>query len=312
MDIKNQIIQRGYQTYATLVSGITSRYPIGTNVFEKNWDVLILLDCCRVDALQQVSNEYNFINSVNDIISVGSMSSEWMATTFSSVEPNVVSNTAYLSANAWTKRVFEERKTPEEHIGGIQLISDWDIPYEEDFGKMEHTWRFQENPEENLTHPKYITDESIITWRNKRDIDRMIVHYQMPHSPYRARLLKQGITDKSKLKDWERSPWDYLKDGGDKNKVWEAYLNDLIFSLSWVKKLINNIDATNVVISADHGEAFGEWNLYGHGFGIPHPSVKKVPWCITSAVDEETYNPTKRESKAQSATEGQLEALGYM
>jgi hypothetical protein len=30
---------------------------IGTNVFDRDWDVLILLDTCRVDALREVKSE---------------------------------------------------------------------------------------------------------------------------------------------------------------------------------------------------------------------------------------------------------------
>lgn len=35
----------------------------GTNVFEKEWDVLVLLDCARPDMIAEVSDEYRSVSS---------------------------------------------------------------------------------------------------------------------------------------------------------------------------------------------------------------------------------------------------------
>ena len=52
----------------------TSRYPIGTHVFELEWDILVILDTCRVDAMRAVSQDYDFISNVNKIWSLGGTS----------------------------------------------------------------------------------------------------------------------------------------------------------------------------------------------------------------------------------------------
>jgi hypothetical protein len=57
-----------YRTPAVDLNGIQT---IGTNVYEKDWDVLIVLDTAHVDALQIVMDEYDFIEDVNSIWSVG-------------------------------------------------------------------------------------------------------------------------------------------------------------------------------------------------------------------------------------------------
>lgn len=61
---------------------LTSRWPIGTNVFDRDWDLPIVLDASRVDALRAVAPEYDFLDSIGSILSVGSTSAEWVAQTF--------------------------------------------------------------------------------------------------------------------------------------------------------------------------------------------------------------------------------------
>lgn len=72
----------------------TSRYPIGRNVYERDWDLLVVLDTCRVDALREVSPEYDFIGEVDAVWSVGSATAEWTANTFTQSHLDKISKTA--------------------------------------------------------------------------------------------------------------------------------------------------------------------------------------------------------------------------
>jgi hypothetical protein len=98
--------------------------------------------------------------------------------------------------------------------------------------------------------------------------------------------------------------------------AWEAYLDELRYVLDDVELLLENYDANRVVITADHGEAFGEYGIFGHPIGSLHPKVRTVPWAVTSATDTRTYEPntappsTREEATSQNAEET-LEALGY-
>jgi len=58
-------------TYRTPAIGLNGIRTIGTNVFDREWDVLIVLDTARVDALRVVADEYDFIGQVDSIWSVG-------------------------------------------------------------------------------------------------------------------------------------------------------------------------------------------------------------------------------------------------
>jgi hypothetical protein len=46
------------------------------------------------------------------------------------------------------------------------------------------------------------------------------------------------------------------------------------------------------VITADHGELFGEMGLYGHLVGLLHPNLRKVPWVETAAGDTYDFTPS--------------------
>ena len=78
--------------------------------------------------------------------------------------------------------------------------------------------------------------------------------------------------------------------------------------------LLKNVDARTVAISADHGEAFGEYWEYGHHIGSLHPKVRTVPWVETTATDEGTYTPSidpPSQTSTGRSVEAQLESLGY-
>lgn len=101
-----------YYAYLGLWFSVISRFPTGENVFEKDWDILLLLDACRVDALEAVAEEYSFINNVGSILSVGSSSEEWLANTFTTEYQETVNDTAYLSANGFTEELLVQEKEP--------------------------------------------------------------------------------------------------------------------------------------------------------------------------------------------------------
>jgi hypothetical protein len=80
-----------------------------------------------------------------------------------------------------------------------------------------------------------------------------------------------------------------------------------------VEILLENVDADTVAITADHGEAMGEWGFHSHNIGCPHPIVRKVPWVTTSATDTGSYEPSlEPEAEVEPDTQAQLKDLGYL
>jgi hypothetical protein len=66
------------------------------------------------------------------------------------------------------------------------------------------------------------------------------------------------------------------------------------------------------VISADHGNLFGEWGQFGHPIGFLHPAVRRVPWIETTAKDLETYKPASKPEQETHEVEDMLKNLGYI
>lgn len=307
MTLKNKIIKKLYYQYVATTMSVFSRWPIGTNVFELDWDVLLILDTCRIDALQELSDEYGFLNSVGSITSVGSSSSEWISCTFTDEYEDLINKTVYVSANAYAERVLVEREFPDSNRG--LSWSNWNTIRADELLELDQPWKYAPNPHHGHIRPNHITDRAIANHR-KHKPERMIVHYSQPHPPYTA----NADNEDRELYEYEKDPWSYLKSGGDEENVWNAYLDNLRMVLDQVEIIIDNIDAEKVAISADHGEAFGEWGIYWHPMGVLHPKLRKVPWVETTAHDSGEYEPKldPDEMKDHKRVNEHLEDLGYI
>ncbi len=304
----NKILKRVFDVYAGAALSVFSRWPIGTNAFEREWDVLILLDTCRVDALKEVSSEYDFINDVGSLTSVGSTSAEWIACTFVQEYIDDIRETIYVSANGFEEKVLIQGKMPDEGRG--LSWSDWSTVSGDDLLKLDPVWKYR-TKELGHTRPRHVTDRAIVNARTENP-DRLIVHYSHPHDPYVANAYAE---DRKDLYEYEEDPWDYLKETGDFQTIWDAYIDNLRFILDEVEILLQNVDGDTVVISADHGEGFGgKWGVNHHPIAIPHPKIKRVPWAVTSATDTGSYIPSDNPDASKNvpdSVEDHLKALVF-
>lgn len=307
---ESNITSRLYHAYQAGWAIGMSRYPMGTNVYDRSWDALILLDTCRVDALREVAPEYDFLSEheIGAITSRGSTSKEWIANTFTTEHVDQVNQTACVSANAFMEHVLADQKYPYE--GFSSRLLDWHPVAPDDFLVLDQPWQYISEEDKPFVHTPaaYLTDRAIAVGR-EYDAERLIVHYSQPHDPYTATAREED----RELHEHEATPFEYLRNGGDRELVWNVYLECLREVLDEVAVLLDNLDAERVIISADHGEAFGEFGLYHHPMGLPHPTVRRVPWAITSASDTHSYTPTVEPpaDETTKATKEQLKNLGY-
>jgi len=315
--IDETLYEIGYRIPSTYIN---TRRTIGTNVFSREWDLLIILDTCRVDALTEVAPEYDFISDIDSIRSVGGRSPEWIAKTFVDKYKDEIQQTGYLSANVFPEQILREKHHESSSLSNEQLtyrllgrIPTVDV---ESLGHYEYLYRYEPvgepgplGHEDGGTPPRYVTDRGITVNRTK-NLDRLMLHYLQPHPPYVA----NALTEERDLHKYEHDWWGYIGETGDYETIWETYLDELRYVLDDVELLLENVNAETVAISADHGEAFGEFWEYGHKTGSLHPKVRTVPWVETSASDEKTYSPSfdppTSNTKGQ-YIEKQLKALGY-
>jgi len=303
-----------YYTYLGLWYTITSRYDLGMNVYERDWDALIILDACRVDALQEVANEYKFIEKVDSIRSVGSTSHEWMAKTFTEQYRREISQTAHITANGYSYKSFVRKEMPPSGGNAPFGWPDWDTVEESAFSEFEMVWQGGHDEDLGNVPPRIVTDQTISIAREQSS-NRMLVHYAQPHAPYLHRAIKQGESPS----EIEYAPFDALRDGkATKSEIWDLYLDNLRLVMDEVELLLKNLDANKVIITSDHGEAFGEHGVYEHPDGFPFPNVKRVPWVETSASDQRTHTPepdslSRPETKdIEDDLQDHLRDLGYV
>ena len=263
------------------------------NIYDDDWDVLLILDACRADLLQEVTGEYPFLDVIETRRSVGSTSAEWMDNTFTAEHRDAVADTIYVTGNPFS----------DDHASA------------EDFVAVDEVWRHEWDEAAGTIRPRPLTDRAIAQWRSQADTDRMIVHYMQPHYPFiGSSIAGTGLS----LENWgetfdSRNVWELLRDGKiEHDALWNAYRENLRIVLDDVELLLETIDADTVGITADHGNAVGEYGVYGHPAGICLSALRDIPWVTTSAKRVREYEPeTTNESSTNEDVSDRLEALGY-
>lgn len=269
------------------------QYVPGEPIFDREWDVLIILDACRPDLLSEFTTDYEFIpENPKTIRSKGSGSRTWMDRNFTEEWGSEMERTAYITGNPFS----DEYTTADQ------------------FSYLDEVWRYAWDEDRGTIPARPVTDRSIDTARTMNP-DRLLIHYMQPHFPSVPDPIGSEIDIRTFGKEWD-SVWDDLETGEiSVERAWEAYRANLEYVLDDVDLLLKNIDAETVVISADHGNAFGEFGFWGHPPHNPIPILRQVPWVETTARDTGTYEPRKYDREGDGSDEvvtSRLEDLGYL
>lgn len=287
----------GYEFYVGGLRRVGRFVSLGEEVYEREWDVLLVLDACRHDLMREVADEYGFLHSPGAYCSAGSSSEEWMTRNFAPKYRDQKRKTAYVTGNVFSR----------------------DYATANEFKQLDEVWRYAWDSKAGTIHPEPITDRAIVTHRDSSP-DRMIVHYMQPHHPFVGQPLQdRGINKQNFGREQDvTTVWDRLRDGElSYDEVWCAYKDNLRYVLDSVAVLLSSINAETVVITSDHGNLMGEYGIYGHPTQMPIPLLRRVPWYTTSAEDSGEYEPVRRDyspacTELPSAkVQQQLRDLGY-
>ncbi|WP_262175434.1 hypothetical protein [Haloarcula laminariae] len=282
--------------YLRLLQAVGRRLDYGANVFDREWDVLVVLDACRADLLRSVAPETDFLDAVETVRSVGSSSSEWLENTFP--DRPETGRTVMVTGNTWTDRYLDA----------------------EAFAALDEVWKYAWDDELGTVPAAAVTDRAIAAAR-ERDPDRLVVHYMQPHHPFVPDPIDgdDGIARTGSHSN-SANPWVSLRQGElTTARVRTAYEANLRYVLAEVSALVENVDG-RVAVTADHGNLFGEWGLYGHPMQTPVPALLAVPWAETTGIDCESRTPSLEppETLPVSRVYGadsdrdRLDALGYL
>lgn len=273
----------------------------GTNVFDKDWDNLIILDACRYDAFKEVNH---LPGQLEPHYSLGSSSSEFVRANFRDRELHDV---VIVSANGWYKKIEEEYEDSDVDVHDLILISNDDT---ESISSSLDTVR----PDREWILPEVVTNrarEAIQTYPDKR----ILIHYQQPHTPYIGPTGKKYADEIPKKFDGKER----LKTSHD--VLWQAYYENLEIVLKEVEDLYSDL-VGKTIISADHGDLLGERGFpmparqYGHPDRTYRNELVKVPWFELSYEErKEITNESPVENTVEDLTmeevDERLKSLGY-
>lgn len=266
-------------------------YESGVDILEEKWDSLIILDACRYDFFEKVYKKVKIEGRLEFRISRGAHTAEFLKRNFKDkYYPDII----YVTANPQVNKYLKGKV--------YKIISVWKYAWNYKIGTV-------------LPHKIYNATRIILksgVSKNKR----LIIHFLQPHHPYikypnlygtSMSIVRERIL--SSVYNKEKQNINVTKNLSNKHNFWSialsdfylkidikthmlAYFSNLLYVLKYVKKLIALLPGTTV-ITADHGEAFGEYihplvpiRVYGHIEGIRIPVLVKVPWLIVDPVDK--------------------------
>jgi len=261
-------------------------------VSEESWDTLVVLDACRADLFEEVSDLDEF-DHYEVKKSLGSGTPEW------------------------TRKNFDgQAQTDTIYITGNPVVSRW---VGTAFAEFVEVWRDHFDPELGTVPAEAVT-ESAVRVREEHPNKRLIVHYLQPHYPFiddpELRFTTFEGTDEfdvSGVQSGASDIWEAVGLGLVKPKeAYAGYRRNLEYVLDAIDPLLES-SSGKVVITSDHGNAIGErarpipMKLYGHPTSIHHPVLRDVPWANIRAEGDR-----KQHQDLDEGVEDKLRQLGYV
>ena len=290
-EIFYQEVQRIYSNPARKFKNwrFKSQYD-GIDVMSEDWDNMYILDACRYDYFKKVNA---IEGDLRPVISKGGHSRTFMEENFVGRK---LHDTVYVTANLHADFLDQDI------FYTVEMI-----PYSE------------RNPERVASCARKM--------HQRYPDKRIIVHFMQPHKPYlgptgeqiREQLRSRGRHDLIKRGNFIN--WEAHRRGQFPTEKFEqAYRENIEIALSHVEKLIDEI-AGKSVVTADHGELFGERvyplcePLYGHPDNVYIKELLTVPWLEIRADSRReitTEEPIGFEPLDSDLAKRRLQELGYV
>lgn len=262
----------------------------GIEIFDEDWDNLIILDACRYDFFVDAAS---LPGTTEQRESRGATTREFIRGNFTGKSRY---DTVYVSANPWYPRLQDELES---------VLHDYIDVHSGD--KRDAVDGLTTRPETVTAHAQTASEQ----YQNKR----LIVHYLQPHQPY------LGEFGRDKFDFHGNTLISIKRSDVSRDDVVRAYRENLELVLSEVHRLLSTLHGKTVV-TADHGELLGDRQRpipirhYGHPCGVYVEELVKVPWHVVPFSERKTIvseEPSDAASDRLDSSEldEQLSALGY-
>lgn len=274
----------------------------GVDIFEADWDNLLILDACRYDLFRERSS---LPGTLERRTSRGSSTHEFLHGNFAG---RSLQDTVYVTANPVPYHFRDEIQVQFHDVVHVWQRDGWD----DELGTV--------FPETTTDYARRFAEE----YPNKR----LVVHYIQPHYPFLDSSLEfdKGHLSDTNLEEKDPNFWRQRLLGNldvSADVLWEAYAENLDAVLPHVGDLLAELDGKSVVTS-DHGNVFGERSFpipireWGHPPGIHMVDLVTVPWLVC-----ENYDSRKKITVGdgtssdlsdvdEGTVESRLNSLGYV
>jgi hypothetical protein len=238
--------------------------PAGIDIFEEDWDNLLILDACRYDAFAE---QADLPGHLEHRISRGAATSEFVRANFTGRHEY---DTVYLTANSWYRRLRSEIDASLHDYIDLHM-GDEDGTYHSD--------------EFRVVLPEVVTEQAKRVSKDYPD-KQLIIHYIQPHHPF------IGPTGREYFRANSSALEEMLRDAPEATPeiVVKAYYENLDIVLDAVGDLLPSLHGKTVV-TADHGEMLGDRHEFvpirdfGHQIGLYNEPLTKVPWHVVENGD---------------------------
>lgn len=298
-----RLFARGLNRWYHRRGGRRTDNPRGIDVFDQDWDTLVILDACRYDMFESADR---FEGTLTARESKGSSTPEWLRANFHGRD---LSDTVYVTANPQLER----------------NRSNWDV----NLHRTVNVWLEEGWDEETGTVLAGTVTEAALDALETFPDKRLVIHYMQPHYPF---VRAETGFDKDHLNELDsegRAPegenvWNQKFTGAldvPDDDLWDMYVDNLEYVLDHVEALLEDVPG-KTVITSDHGNYVGERaspipiREYGHPRGLYDDVLVRVPWL-------EHMNGNRRQIRAGAVEEAsdiaesdalgdRLRHLGYM
>jgi hypothetical protein len=224
----------------------------GHDIFEADWDTLIILDACRYDTFEAHAD---LPGTLFKRISRGAATPEFIRANFSGRQ---FPETIYVSHNTWFLKL---REKIDSKVFDFRLTTD-------------------QSPTE--------TTETALSAIEEHPNKRLIVHYVPPHHPFVGPTAEEIFPD---YEAQSSDLFEQIQRGDLKitdEQLQQTYVENLNRVLPEVERLLDKLDGRTVV-TADHGELLGDISSpvaikdYGHHVGLYVDELVEVPWLVSES-----------------------------
>lgn len=263
-------------------------------IHEKDWNNLIILDACRHDYFEEVYGDY-LEGDLKKVQSKGTNTSEWLNKTFR----DYYEFTYYYSANPHVNSLGVEVRGFKATNHFEKIFDLWNSDFDKTLNTVlpktfldlkltekRNIFHFMQPHRPWIVEPKEnrrLTKRAEVMEKSGKKSEIPFFKVRRNVSEFLIRVLGEVRTKavESFVKNDEvRTENGFLKmvEKIGARKALANYKKNIELPLEVIQKLVPKLKGS-VVVTADHGEAFGENGVWGHPKGRHEiPVLKNIPW----------------------------------